>query len=81
MVNSSYLVSPYVPAGRNYPVVILFSIAAAAHVLSERALAQIVLSLSEDSSVLEQSLQGERCSLPTQGPPCPSKEESHMTAP
>ena len=70
VVNSSYLVSPYIPAGRNYPVVILFSIAAAAQVFSERVLAHIVLSLSEDSSVLEQSLQGERCSAHA-GPPLP----------
>ena len=56
---------------------ILFSIAAsAAH---EKALARITQSLLKDSSILEQPPQGE--TRPTQCPPRPNKEESHVTGP
>lgn len=44
VVNSSYTVSPYIPAGMNYPVIILFSIAAAQG-FSERSPAHIILPL------------------------------------
>lgn len=56
---------------------ILFSIAAAA--AHEKALARITQSLLKDSSILEQPPQGE--TRPTQCPPHPNKEESHVTGP
>ena len=39
----------------------------------------VVLSLSKDSSVLEQSLQGERRTTHAGPTPRPGKEESHVT--
>ena len=44
MINNGSIVSPYIPAGMNYPVIILFSIAAS-EVLNERAAAHIILTL------------------------------------
>lgn len=72
MVNSSYLVSPYIPAGR-YPCDHSFQHRCCYSRISMNE--DVILSLSKDSSVLQAAPAG-RDALPMGAHPCPGKKES-----